>query len=98
MVGNVWVADSAEIYGIEFPKLVEAIGRHHHTRCQVRFAAPGKRVPVQLETEAHPGRIEHPNALWHYLVANAITGDYCDCEGFQKYYPTRWNSVVIGMT
>ena len=54
MVGNIWVADSAEVYGIEFPKLVEAIIRHHSTRCQVSFAAPAKGVPVQLKPIAHP--------------------------------------------
>ena len=89
MVGNVWVSDSAEVYGIEFPKSVEAIGRHHRTRCQVLFATPAKRVPVQLEPKTHPGHIEHPNALWHYLGANAITGDYRDHEGFQRCYPVR---------
>lgn len=91
MIRNIWSSDSAEIYGVEFPELVQAIGRHHPARCKIGFAAPVKRVPIKFEPESRPGSLEHTNALWYDLLADTITRNDRDRESFQKGLPRPSN-------
>ncbi len=85
VVGDIGASYSAEKDGVKGPQLIEAVGGHHLARFEVRFAAPVKEMPGELESEALPGGIQDANAFRNYFFSDSISCNYGDAESFQEY-------------
>ncbi len=54
---------------------VEAISRHHRARFPIKFTAPRKMIPIEINSEFAAGGVQNANTLWYYFLANAVAGD-----------------------
>ena len=78
MVGDVGMADRAEVYGVERAEQVQRILRHHAAVREIIF-----RPPVEIQEGAGEvvflsGAFEDPLAFGNYFLAHAVSGDCCN--------------------
>src|SRR6267143_6565297 len=55
--------------------LIEAISRHHRARIPIKFTAPRKMIPVEIDSEFAAGGIQNANTLWYHFLANPVAGN-----------------------
>src|SRR5262249_459287 len=75
VVGNAGPADRAQIDRVELAELIDAVLGHELAHLQKTVAAPVEMLPVEREAVLLRRRLEHPLALGHDLLADAIAGD-----------------------
>lgn len=85
MIGDPWVADSAQEDSVERFEQVEAVLGHHAADAMEALAAPVECVPVQFESVTARGGLEYMLSGGHDFVTNAVAGDHCNavsaCHG-----------------
>src|ERR1700722_13684732 len=88
VIGNARVTNGAQENCVKGPQLLQTVIRHHFPGLYVSFAAPVKFLPLPLETEALFCCFEHADAFWHHFLADTVSGDDRDVEGFHfSVYP-----------
>src|SRR5215475_12029350 len=55
-----------------FRDLLQPILRHHPAGLAIGFARPVEMIPLELDSEAAPRRIEHPNTFRHNFLADTV--------------------------
>src|SRR6202043_1352646 len=60
---------------IVMPDAIEPVARHHLPRTRVILATPGALIPLERDTEATAGLVEHPDALGHHLLTDSVAGN-----------------------
>ncbi len=78
MVGDVGMADRAEVYGVERAEQVQRILRHHAAVREIIFRAPVEIQEGAGEVVFLSGALEDPLAFGNHLLAHAVSGDCCN--------------------
>ncbi len=78
MVGHPGKAHRAEVDRLEPPQLGQAVLGHHAPGACVDLAAPVEVLPLELDPEATPGRLQHPDAFGQHLLADTVAGNHRD--------------------
>src|ERR1700682_4915798 len=86
VIGHVWIADRSEKDGVKWTQLVQAVLRHHPSGFCIRFAAPVKWVPRELESKAVRGSFQHADAFRHYFFADTVARNYRNFESFHSLW------------
>ncbi len=60
--------------GIVRAEFLDTVIRHHLACLSKIFAGPGVFHPLDVEPEQASRLVKHPDALGHYLLANAVAG------------------------
>src|SRR5215467_12775068 len=89
MIGNARVSHGTQKDRVEWPQLLDTIGRHHLPSLDIIVATPIKLVPVEAESEALPSRFQHTDAFRNHFFPDAVTCDDCNFESFHgcQTYP-----------
>src|SRR5579872_205130 len=75
---NPWVADRAQIDGVQRPHLVDRRRGHELARLEVVPSTPGVLDELALETEYRFRPVEHLQTLADHFWPDAVAGDYPD--------------------
>src|SRR5207237_6482208 len=78
VIGDIGMADRAEIDGIIEPQPLEPVFGHHLAGLGVARAAPVELAPSKTETIGARRRLHRRNPLRHHLMPDAVAGDYRD--------------------
>src|SRR5260370_33567676 len=82
VICNTRMPHSSQESGVQLPKLLKAIGRHHLSVLHVSFATPIELLPVKFKSKTLSCCFEHANAFRNDLFADAISGDDGNVERF----------------
>ena len=78
MVRHSRKTDRSQEHCMVVANLLQPVLRHHPPVLQVIFAAPRQLVPLEGQAELCGGCLKHPDALRHYLFADAVACNHCD--------------------
>jgi len=82
VVGDVRIAGRAEQDRVLVADRVQAVLRHHHAVRAEVVAAPVEVLELEAEVAARHGEcFQHPLAGGNDFLADAVTGNGCDCVG-----------------
>jgi hypothetical protein len=70
--------DGSQKNRIMMANSVEAVSGHHRACFLIKLTAPGEMIPLEIDSEFTADRIQDANALRHYLLTDAVSGDGCD--------------------
>src|SRR3546814_1610090 len=75
MVGDAGKADGAEVDGVEFLHLRDAVFRHHAAGLGITLAGPVEELPFDGEAVPAGDRLGRTLALGDHFLADAVAGN-----------------------